>query len=313
MHSIFSEENLLTFTTAARCGSFSKAAHELGVTTSAISYTIKRLEAGLDAQLFIRNTRNITLTDAGNYFFRKATELLSHFDDTRHAIDTISRGVEARVRICINQLLYTPQHTARLLRVLKHHFPTCQITIISEVYNGVWDAFINHQVNIAIGAPDSLLTGGGIDYTDIGAVRWVFAIAPDHPLARLPEPLPESLLRLYPNIMVEDTAHTINKKVGWLLHGQETILVPDFTTKCQCQIQGDGIGFLPESMARRASAKGLLVIRKIRNPRQDSPMLLASRRTTSGDVAQWIKSQFLPGGILAKMYQDLLVQPVTDE
>ncbi|MBJ3816055.1 LysR family transcriptional regulator [Shimwellia pseudoproteus] len=309
MHSIFTEENLLTFTAAARYGSFSKAALELGLTTSAISYTIKRLETGLDARLFIRNTRTIELTEAGHYFYRKATELLSHFDDTRHTIDSIARGVEARVRICINQLLYTPQHTARLLQAVKKRFPTCQVAVISEVYNGVWDAFINQQVNIAIGAPDTLLSGGGIDYTDIGLIRWVFAIAPDHPLAFLPEPLPESQLRQYPNIMVEDTAHTISKKVGWLLHGQETILVPDFTTKCQCQIQGDGIGFLPEYMARQATGAGLLVTRKIRNPRQDSPMLLAARHTSSGYVTQWIRNQFLPGGVLALIYRDLLAQP----
>lgn len=43
MNSIFTEENLLAFTTAARFGSFSKAAEELGLTTSAISYTIKRV------------------------------------------------------------------------------------------------------------------------------------------------------------------------------------------------------------------------------------------------------------------------------
>lgn len=82
----------------------------------------------------------------------------------------------------------------------------------TEVYNGVWDAIINNQANIAIGAPDTLLDGGGIDYTEIGAIRWAFAIAPDHPLAFVPEPIAESQLRLYPNIMVEDTAHTINKK-----------------------------------------------------------------------------------------------------
>ncbi len=48
----------------------------------------------------------------------------------------------------------------------------------TEVYNGVWDAIINNQANIAIGAPDTLLDGGGIDYTEIGAIRWAFAIAP---------------------------------------------------------------------------------------------------------------------------------------
>ena len=57
----------------------------------------------------------------------------------------------------------------------------------TEVYNGVWDSIINNQANIAIGAPDTLLDGGGIDYTEIGAIRWVFAIAPEHPLAFVPE------------------------------------------------------------------------------------------------------------------------------
>lgn len=69
MNSIFTEENLLAFTTAARFGSFSKAAEELGLTTSAISYTIKRMETGLDVVLFTRSTRSIELTESGRYFF----------------------------------------------------------------------------------------------------------------------------------------------------------------------------------------------------------------------------------------------------
>ena len=79
MNSIFTEENLLAFTTAARFGSFSKAAEELGLTTSAISYTIKRMETGLDVVLFTRSTRSIELTESGRYFFRKATDLLNDF------------------------------------------------------------------------------------------------------------------------------------------------------------------------------------------------------------------------------------------
>ena len=129
MNSIFTEENLLAFTTAARFGSFSKAAEELGLTTSAISYTIKRMETGLDVVLFTRSTRSIELTESGRYFFRKATDLLNDFHAIKRSIDTISQGIEARVRICINQLLYTPKHTARLLQVLKKQFPTCQITV----------------------------------------------------------------------------------------------------------------------------------------------------------------------------------------
>ncbi|MGK4850657.1 LysR substrate-binding domain-containing protein [Escherichia coli] len=306
MNSIFTEENLLAFTMAARYRSFSKAAKELGLTTSAISYTIKRMEMGLDVVLFTRTTRSIELTEPGHYLFCKATDLLNDYHSIIRRVDAIAQGIKSRVRICINQLLYTPQHTARLLQVLREHFPTCQIAITTEVYNGVWDSLINNQADIAIGAPDTLLDGGGIDYIEIGMIRWLFAISPAHPLAFIPEPISESQLRLYPNIMVEDTANTINKKVGWLLRGQESILVPDFNTKLQCQILGEGIGFLPDYMVREAMEKSLLVTRQIHNPRQDSRMLLATRHSASGQVTQWIKREFSLQGILTGIYQDLM-------
>jgi DNA-binding transcriptional LysR family regulator len=111
MNSIFTEDNLLAFTCAARYGSFSKAAEELGVTTSAISYTIKRIETYLDVVLFVRNTRNVELTESGDYFYRKAMELLNDFHTIKRSIDTIAQGIEVKVRICINHLLHTPHST----------------------------------------------------------------------------------------------------------------------------------------------------------------------------------------------------------
>lgn len=304
MNSIFSEENLQVFVTVVQCGSFSKAAVELGVTTSAVSYTIKRIETGLGVPLFVRHPRRIELTESGDYFYRKALTLLNDFGAIQYGVDAVAQGVEARVRICINHLLYTPHHTARLLQLLKKQFPTCQVTVTHEVYNGVWDAFIHHQATLALGAPDVPLDRDGIDCLDIGYVHWQFAIAPHHPLAALPQPISEGQMRRYTNIMVADTAQMLNQRVGWLLHGQEAILVPDFNTKCQCQILGEGIGFLPDYIVRDAGEK--LVTREVMNPRQDSRLLLAIRQPASGQVALWIKQQFAPDGVLSELYQDLL-------
>ena len=94
MNSIFTEENLLAFTMAARYSSFSKAAEELGLTTSAISYTIKRMEVGLDVVLFTRSTRSIELTESGRYLFRKATDLLNDFHAIKRSIDTIAQALK---------------------------------------------------------------------------------------------------------------------------------------------------------------------------------------------------------------------------
>src|SRR6201999_823326 len=52
--------------------SFRKAATELGVTPSAISQAVRALEARIGAALFIRTTRSVGLTEAGERFLLRA-------------------------------------------------------------------------------------------------------------------------------------------------------------------------------------------------------------------------------------------------
>jgi DNA-binding transcriptional LysR family regulator len=60
-----SVRNLVAFESAARLGSFSAAALELGVTQPAVSQAVRRLETAIGARLFQRGHRAISLTDAG--------------------------------------------------------------------------------------------------------------------------------------------------------------------------------------------------------------------------------------------------------
>ena len=52
----------------ARRGTFRAAAIELGMSTTALSHAIARLEAGLGVRLFNRTTRSVSLSDAGRQF-----------------------------------------------------------------------------------------------------------------------------------------------------------------------------------------------------------------------------------------------------
>src|SRR3974377_298515 len=60
------------FLSVARHRNFRKAAAELGVTPSAISQAIRALEARIGAALFIRTTRSVGLTEAGERFITRA-------------------------------------------------------------------------------------------------------------------------------------------------------------------------------------------------------------------------------------------------
>src|SRR5438445_4755355 len=60
------------FLSVAQHRSFRRAAAELGVTPSAISQAVRTLEARIGAALFIRTTRSVGLTEAGERFLSRA-------------------------------------------------------------------------------------------------------------------------------------------------------------------------------------------------------------------------------------------------
>jgi LysR family glycine cleavage system transcriptional activator len=84
-----------TFEAAARHRSFSRAAHELGVTPAAVSYLVRDLETQLKVQLFTRSGRGVGLTTAGEILRDSAAKAL---DDIERAIDRV-RTLEERARI----------------------------------------------------------------------------------------------------------------------------------------------------------------------------------------------------------------------
>ena len=65
------------FEAAARLGSFTRAAEELGMTQAAVSWQVKALEKRLDQPLFRRLPREVALTPAGERLARAATEAVT--------------------------------------------------------------------------------------------------------------------------------------------------------------------------------------------------------------------------------------------
>src|SRR5690242_10469962 len=61
-----------TFLAVAQHRNFRRAAAALGVTPSAISQSIRALEAHVGAPLFSRTTRSVGLTEAGERFYSRA-------------------------------------------------------------------------------------------------------------------------------------------------------------------------------------------------------------------------------------------------
>lgn len=84
------------FESAARLGSFRAAAEELNLSPSAISHAISKLERDLGTALFERNTRNVTLTLAGQTLLNHASNA---FEELRRGVEMISSNKTHLLRV----------------------------------------------------------------------------------------------------------------------------------------------------------------------------------------------------------------------
>jgi len=92
-------ESLMAFITVINEGSFSKAAEALHITQPAVSKRIQNLESRLDAQLFERLQREITLTEAGEALLPHALNILHSYDNAKQAVQDTSGEIHGKLRI----------------------------------------------------------------------------------------------------------------------------------------------------------------------------------------------------------------------
>jgi DNA-binding transcriptional LysR family regulator len=91
--------NIKAFLLVARTGSFSGAARELGVAPSVVTKRITRLEEEMGAQLFVRSTRALSLTPAGERLLPQYQRLVAELDEIIGATAAAERGIEGHLRV----------------------------------------------------------------------------------------------------------------------------------------------------------------------------------------------------------------------
>lgn len=91
--------DLLAFVSVAREGSFTRAAASLGVTQSALSQTIRGLEARLGIRLLTRTTRSVSRTAAGERLLRAIGERFDEIEAELNALTELRDKPAGTVRI----------------------------------------------------------------------------------------------------------------------------------------------------------------------------------------------------------------------
>jgi DNA-binding transcriptional LysR family regulator len=122
---------LQVFLTVARHRSFSGAARELSVSTSAVSQAVKQLEDQLRIVLLTRTTRSVAPTDAGRRLIESAGPAMRQAVAALEEASAQPGEVVGRVRLTVGQLA-VPLVITPVLPVFRARHPRIEVEIVIE-------------------------------------------------------------------------------------------------------------------------------------------------------------------------------------
>lgn len=247
------------FLSVAQHRSFRRAAAELGVTPSAISQAVRALEARVGAALFIRTTRSVGLTEAGERFFARARPAFEELIAASGAARDLG------------------QRPAGLLRLT---VPRSVVPILLEpLIASFCQAYPEIEVELAASEELVDLAAGGFD----AGIRMGQFITPDMIAVRLTKPLPLIIVGSpaylaragrpeHPDDLRAHACLRLRRSNGalasWLLtdNGRSVeiavsgpFIANDFPTMLGAAIEGVGLAQVPAPLAAGAVATGKLV------------------------------------------------------
>jgi DNA-binding transcriptional LysR family regulator len=193
------------FVRAAESGSFSQAARDLNLTQPTVTKHVAALEGRLGARLLNRNTRGLSLTEAGALYYDKCKQILERIEEADDIVDTRQSQVRGTLRIGTSLAFGRRVITPLVLEFMKRH-PALRIDLSFE------DAYVDlvaRGIDVAIRMGKLADSSLGARY--LGANPWVMVASPaylkKHGVPRLPADLARHNVLIYSTVLGDDRLH----------------------------------------------------------------------------------------------------------
>lgn len=270
-------------------GSFAAAAKALNKAPTAVTYQLRQLEDSLDMLIYDRSGHKAKLTAAGQALLDEGRRLLAESERVKSKIKAIATGWEPELRIVLDAILPFNYLTPLLKEFDELRAPT-KIRVFSEVLSGSWEALYSGRADLLFGGErpaDHFASSTGLHITKIGETRFVFAVAPSHPLADHPEPLCTESLSSYRAVAVGDTSRQFKPMTFGLQDGQDVLTVPTLEAKIEAQAAGLGCGWVPLERAKPYLDNGQLIAKKVEGSNRNGTLCAAWKRGHQGQALAW--------------------------
>lgn len=290
--------NLQAFITVVEISSFSRAAEQLDSTTAAVSRRVAALEKQLGTRLLNRTTRTMSLTEAGERYYRDAVDILRALEEANTRVAGEAAGPTGRLRVTA-PLSFGITRLSPVLPELMERYPNLKVVL--ELDDGYRD-IVSEGLDVAIRIGE--LKESSLIARRITKVRRFYCASPDYLVRNGIPTTPSDLINHaclhYSNLLLREE---------WTLtgpDGSETVQVTgplsanNGDVLKEAAIRSQGIALLPDFLVEEELKEGRL-----------KQILLDYRTTDYGLYAVWASRNFTPTKIHALV--DFLVEKFGDE
>lgn len=241
-------KQLAYFIAVAKYRNFSRAAEEYFISQPAISHQIKMLERELDTELFVRNTKKVTLTESGVLFLEEAKTIFNSVERAKKKI------ASAKHQPCVLRICHLPAATHFFLPdvVNKFHirYPDIKIRLIRQDAYIISESVSHRDADIYFSIMTDLMKHASLDIEKIQTDTFCLVTRKDHPALQqkvldFNKLAKEPFLVFYP-----EHARYLNKRLTELcgqlgFHPQITEQYELYENLLQAVEAGTGISILP--------------------------------------------------------------------
>ena len=176
--------HLRYFAAVAETQHFGRAADRLHLAQPALSQAVRQLEAELGTPLFIRTTRQVDLTPAGEFLREEVARILAAIEDSVRGVRRIADGRQGLLRIGFTG---SAAHTQlpRIARVVRRELPGLALEIHADLLTPAQvTGLTDGSLDLGVLRPPT--TGNALTARTIAREPLVLAVAADHRLAEEP-------------------------------------------------------------------------------------------------------------------------------
>jgi len=250
---------LKAFAAIAAQRSFRKAADELALSPSTLSHMMRTLEQNMGVRLLNRTTRSVAPTEAGARLLASLGPILRDLDLALEQVNAFRERPGGLLRINASEIA-ARQLLASVVPTFLARYPEMALDLVTDgrLVDIVAEGF-DAGIRLGESVPQYMVA---VRFG--GAVRFV-AVASPHYLADRPAPLAPDDLAQHTCIRVRIPS---GKSYRWefALRGQEisvdtpgALTLDHLELMAQAAVQGLGIAYLPDSVARPYLVRGELV------------------------------------------------------